>query len=208
MSLVFVGKARERLPLGHFQPALRTFERLNAGLLVKTEHHRMLRRSEVQPHHIGSLLRKLRVGGKAPTAPSFEADAVLAQHLPNPVGADFQGLAQQNPVPPGVPRRRRLIEFGQQPRWQGLGLDQGRPPRPEIIVQPTEAFALKARAPFAHATGAEAQQSGNLVGGCALRRLQNDSRPQGVTGLSFWLAQQRPELPAFIETEDDWGGWT
>ena len=36
VPLVFVGKAGERPPVGHFQPALRPLQGLDAGLLVKT----------------------------------------------------------------------------------------------------------------------------------------------------------------------------
>ena len=62
MALVLMGEAGERTPVGHAQPALRPFEGLDAWLFVNREHHRIVRRTQVETNDIGRFLRKLRIG--------------------------------------------------------------------------------------------------------------------------------------------------
>src|SRR5215210_2174171 len=43
------------------QSRLRAIERLNLGLLVYTQHDRLLRRIQIQPHHVTELLHEARI---------------------------------------------------------------------------------------------------------------------------------------------------
>ena len=49
MALVFVGKASKRSTVGQANPALRPLQGLNAGLLIHTEHQRVLGRVQIEP---------------------------------------------------------------------------------------------------------------------------------------------------------------
>ena len=62
MALIFMGETREGMPIGHSQPALRSFQGLNARLFVNRKHDGIIRRTQVKTNHIGRFLRKLRIG--------------------------------------------------------------------------------------------------------------------------------------------------
>ena len=61
MALIFMGETREGTPIGHSQPALRSFQGLNARLFVNRKHDGIIRRTQVKTNHIGRFLRKLRI---------------------------------------------------------------------------------------------------------------------------------------------------
>ncbi len=114
VAFVFMGKARERTSVRHFQPALGAFECLNAGLFIKAEHHRILRLGQVEADDIGGFFGELRIGGEAPAPAAFEADAQLPEDLSDTVRADFQGFAKQRAVPSCVSGRGRRVESREQ----------------------------------------------------------------------------------------------
>lgn len=81
VALVFMIEAGERLAVGQLQPALGAFQRLEMGLFVHTQHHRVLRRVQVQPDDVGDLPRKARIGADAPAAPPFQRDSVPTHQI-------------------------------------------------------------------------------------------------------------------------------
>ena len=48
MALIFMGETREGTPIGHSQPALRSFQGLNARLFVNRKHDGIIRRTQVK----------------------------------------------------------------------------------------------------------------------------------------------------------------
>ena len=133
-----------------FQPATcaADFQNLNVRLLVHTQHHRILRRVQVQSHHIRRLRGKLRVGGDAPAPSSLQLDFVLAQHAPDLIIADIlQGARQQRPRPLAVPWRGRLIQLCQN-ALLGLLTVAGRLACARPVPQPREAVRQEALPPL------------------------------------------------------------
>ena len=59
MALVFVCKASKRSTVRQANPALRPLQRLNAGLLIHTEHQRVLGRVQIEPNHISRFAAEL-----------------------------------------------------------------------------------------------------------------------------------------------------
>jgi hypothetical protein len=83
-------------------------------LLVDRNHHRILRRLQVEPDNLGSLLRKRRIGADTPTAPPRQRDLMPAQNPPDLMFGDVAQMSgQQAAVPAPVPGRRRLIQSRQ-----------------------------------------------------------------------------------------------
>ena len=116
MPGVFVIEARQRLAVGQLEPPLGALERLDVGLLVDRQHHRVVRRIQVQRDDVGGLLRKLRIGADAPAAPPLQGDVVAAQHAPDVVLGDvLQPLREQCPVPARVALGRGLVQRRQDP---------------------------------------------------------------------------------------------
>lgn len=205
MALVFMGKAGERPPVGQLQPALRPFEGLNAGLLVKTQDHRVLRLRQVKADHVGSLLRKLRIGGNAPASPPLETDAKRAQHPPDTIRADPERAGQQLPVPAGMPSRRGLVKLREQTVAKLILIERRRASRAMVIVQAAQALALEARAPLADHRRTDPQLCGDLLGSHPLGRPQDNLAALHITRLGFAFAPVRVELLALVMAQDDWG---
>ena len=61
MALILMSEACEGTAIGHSQPALRSFESLDARLFVNRKHDGIIRRTQVETNHIGRFLRKLRI---------------------------------------------------------------------------------------------------------------------------------------------------
>jgi len=75
-SVTFVGITEpcHRSAIGQLQPALGALQSLDVRLLVDRKHHRVLRRLQVEPDNVGSLLRKRGIGADTPTAPPRQRD--------------------------------------------------------------------------------------------------------------------------------------
>jgi len=116
MALVFVCKASEGSTVGQANPALRPLQRLNAGLLIHTEHQRVLGRVQIEPNHISRFAAELRIGAYTPALPASQTQMVLSHDPPDLILAHLaQMLGKQSPVPAAVASRRRLIERLQDP---------------------------------------------------------------------------------------------
>src|SRR5882762_6841674 len=83
MALVFVCKASERSTVGQANPALRPLQRLNAGLLIDTEHQRVLGRVQIEPNHISRFAAELRIGAYTPALPASQTQMVLSHYPPD-----------------------------------------------------------------------------------------------------------------------------
>ena len=189
MPLVFMGKAGQGATIGHFEPALRPLQRLNAGLFIKTQHHRVFRRRLVESDDVRRFLGKLRVGRDAPTSSPFEADSELAQDAPNPICAHRQGLGQESAIPARMPKWRRDIELLQQSRPKLLLLQQGWSTGSIIVVETIEPLPLETHPPLANRRLANSQLQGNLSGTDSFRRPQNDAGALGIARLGLRSAQ-------------------
>src|SRR5271169_4788338 len=120
MALVFVRKAGEGSTVGQANPALRPLQRLNAGLLIHTEHQRVLGRVQIEPNHISPFAAELRIGAYTPTLPASQTQMVLSHYPPDLILAHLaQMLCKQSPVPAAVASRRRFIERLQDPLLGG-----------------------------------------------------------------------------------------
>src|SRR5271166_5764444 len=97
MALVFVCKASKRSTVGQANPALCPLQRLNAGLLIHTEHQRVLGRIQIEPNHISRFATELRIGTYTPAA-AGEPDSDGAFALP----------ARPDPCSPG-PNVRQAV---------------------------------------------------------------------------------------------------
>src|SRR5660397_84945 len=65
------------------EPPLGPLQGLDVGLLVHAEDHGVLRRVQVETHHVRRLAVELGVGAHAPAAPALERDPVAAQDAPD-----------------------------------------------------------------------------------------------------------------------------
>ena len=68
MPGIFVGKASQRPAIRQSQPALGAFHGLNVRLFIHANHHRIDRRGQIQPHDVGGLALKFRIGGNGGVA--------------------------------------------------------------------------------------------------------------------------------------------
>src|SRR5580704_13040632 len=120
MALVFMCKASKRSTVGQANPALRPLQRLNAGLLIHTEHQRVLGRVQIEANHISRFAAELRIGAYTPALPASQTQMVLSHDPPDLILAHLpQMLGQQSPIPAAVASRRRLIERLQDPLLGG-----------------------------------------------------------------------------------------
>ena len=86
---------------------LRALQRLNRGLLVDTEHNRVLGRVEVEPDDIGDLGGKGRIPAHFVGAHEMRLQAVRAQDVGDAATGAADRVGQQPGRPPAAPGRRR-----------------------------------------------------------------------------------------------------
>ena len=100
MALVLMTKTRQRLAIGQSDPTLRPFQGLNGWFFIDGKDERILGRIEIKTNNVGSLARKLRVRGNAPTVAPFQFDALLAQNAPDLIRGNIgQMLGNQPSIP-------------------------------------------------------------------------------------------------------------
>jgi hypothetical protein len=76
---------------------------LNAGLLIHTEHQRVLGRVQIEPNHISRFAAELRIGAYTPALPASQTQMVLSHYPPDLILAHLaQMLGKQSPVPAAV----------------------------------------------------------------------------------------------------------
>ena len=169
-------------PLLHGQAGLGALESLDLALLVHAQDHGLVGRVEVQPHHVGELLREPPVLGELETfrpvglQPMGEPDALHGGL------ADALGLGHGTGTPVGRPRGPGLcgglhhhlhsvgsISHSPAPAGGDLGEDIG------------AAILQEALAPENDGGAAGAHLSGDLDIGQAVTSEEDNLRPEGNT---------------------------
>ena len=159
MPLVVVGA-----PLGlagpHRQQRLGAVQRLDLALLVDAQHHRAIRRIEIEPDDVAHLLHEQRIGRELE---GLDAMRLQPEGLPDAMDgrgrmADRRRHGAQAPVRGA--RRPRL----QRPP-DGVGdrvvADPARRARPRLVVEAVQALRGKPLAPLADRAPANAQPLGD-----------------------------------------------
>ena len=177
VALVVVGHG-SAAALFHRQARLRAIERLNLRLLIHTQHQRLLRRIQIQAHHIGQFLQKLGVARQLEGLVPMRLEMVrlpdvVDRRLAHPLGV---GQLPTTPL-------RHAVRLGVQRRGH-----DGRDLAPSVAwlaapsrrhfphtVQP---LLDKALAPQPHRLAIHRQAAGDRVVRLAFRRRQHDPTPQ------------------------------
>ena len=173
---VVVGAALGRA--GHQRQHRRgAVEGLHPGLLVDAEHHRRVRRVQVQPHYVADLVDELRVRRHLELLCEVRLEPErLPDGVHRPRGdARLSGHRPRRPV-------RRAHRRG----LQGLDdhlldlrvVDGARRPRARLVREPLEAALSEPRAPLRHRRRVTPQICRDLIVGAALGRGQHDPAPQ------------------------------
>ena len=132
----------------HRQRRLRAIERLNLRLFIHAQHHRVVRRVEVQPDDVAHFLDEERIGGQLEGLRQVRLDPeqgapALHRALANALGPP-QGAGA--PVRGGV---GRLLQRAVDHRRHLVVVIGPRPTGPEFVVQPLDAGLSEASAPLA-----------------------------------------------------------
>ena len=132
---------RRAAPFLHWQTGLRAVQGLDLTLLIKTEHRGVVRRIQIQPHHIAQLLLETRVVAELEGADQVRLEAVGAPHPVDEAVGRVQ-MPCHRPTRPmgGVVRcrlRRRLDHLAAQLRLL-LGVLAA-------MIRSTRAFLLNTR---------------------------------------------------------------
>ena len=110
VALVAVREAGERLTVGKSNPALRTFERLDRGLLVHAQDQPIFWWIQLKSNNVGGLGGELRVRRDAPAPATLKRNVSLLQDAPDVGGAHVAERLGQQPSRPGrEPLRQRPI---------------------------------------------------------------------------------------------------
>ncbi len=176
MALVVVGNALD-VAEPHGQHRLRALQRLTLALLVHADDQRVVRRAQIQAHHIAQLLDEERVVGQLE---AFGAMRLQPEELevPRNAGLGDAGLGGHRAH---APVRRAVGRLGVQ-----RGLDQlrhafvvnrTRLARAHVVVQARDATFDEARAPLAHRGLGQLQALGNSIVGLAIGAAEDDARP-------------------------------
>jgi hypothetical protein len=164
-------------PSQQWQDRRGAVQRLDARLLVRAQHHRRIRRVQVQPDHVADLVDELRVGrqlprlvqvGREPKRPPDPRDRRLA-HASRP------GHAARRP---GRGVGRGLLQgLGDHLLHLGVGDRAGRA-RPWLVHQPFQPAGGEPPAPLADPGRVHAQPRAGLQVGQALGTGQHDPTAQ------------------------------
>ncbi len=156
----------------HRQHLLGPVQRLDLGLLIHTQHDRVLRRRQVQPDHVGDLRDQLGVGGE------LERLGPPGLHPVVPPGPSDRGVADPKPRRHQTRRpvcdpellRRRLQRLS-----HDLGvIDVPRPTRSRLILQTLQPAALVPLPPIDHRWPRQPSPVRDPRVGLALGRQQHD----------------------------------
>ena len=177
MPLIAVTVAVDRLAVRQSQVPLCAFQRLNRRLLVYRQHQRVLRRVQVQTHHVRSLRTELRIRADAPTPFALEANVVPPQNPPDLSLAHIaQRFGKPAPVPLRIPLRGPLVKQAQNALFRGLVVMR-RLPRPRRIGQPRDPVLSETPTPFGYTRRSRVQLFRYLLVAPALMREQHDPGP-------------------------------
>ena len=144
------------------QRQLRSLERLDRRLLIHTQHHRVLRRVEVQPDDILHLGREVRVATDLVRPHQVGLEAVASKHVRDAACRQAHLLGQQSRRPPATPsRRRRHRELNQTSRRLGRNRVV-RATRLGTLCQPRHALGAESRADHRHVFRRQIEAQGDL----------------------------------------------
>ncbi len=173
----------------HRQHLLGSVQRLHLGLLVDTQHDRVLRRGEVEPDHVGDLRDQLGVGGELERLRLPRLDAVVLPRLGDRDVADLQ---------PGGEQPARPVRHSQTLRWRrqrGLHdpprIHRAGPARPVLIDQPGQTTVAVPVAPQVHRRPRHPDQLRDLHVRRPVRGQQHDPGPRRQPGRD----RRRPSQP-------------
>ena len=159
--------------------------RLYARLLVDADDDGILRRVEVQPHNVGSLLGKLRVLALAPAPMPPQDNVILPQYPPHRIRGASYLLGEGAPVPEGVPVGRLLLQelpdFGQ----YFLFAVHVRSPRPRVVIQAIHPVSLEPFPPFDDSVRQDSQIFGYVFDPAPLSTSKNHPCPVDKALLGF-----------------------
>src|SRR5258708_38341825 len=177
MALGLMTKTRQRLAIGQSDRTLRPFQGLNGWFLIDGKDERIPGRIEIKTNNVGSLARKLRVSGNAPTVTPFQFDALLAQNAPDLIGGNIgQMLCNQPPIPAPIACRWVSIKEFQHPFDCHL-IIFGRLSTARRVFQSSDSVTQKPPAPFADRHLGNAQTFANLTSTATFCRLDNNLTP-------------------------------
>src|ERR687898_2821110 len=125
VPLVIVALAGQGASVRQLQIALRPLQGLDRRLFVDTENNRLGGGIDIKADHIGGFRPERGVVALAPRLAGGKVDGVVAQETPDILNINVaQGLGQQRTGPPGIARRRRLIQQRQNAFVRGLAVDR------------------------------------------------------------------------------------
>ena len=172
MAHVVVG-ARLRKTVGHRQHGLRPVEGLDLGLLVDTEHERLIRWSKIETDDIAHLLDEVRIVGEL----ERPAEVGLQAEGPPDTVDEVRGLVEFLREEPDAPVRRvlRLLEKpARSPRRDLFVTVATRLPRTRRIREPTEPVLEEAVPPLGDGLLRDTVPAGDLLSRKAIRAVEDD----------------------------------
>lgn len=178
------------------QHRIQPIQRLDCGLLIDTEDHRMLRRVQIQPNNIGRLA--LKVGIVRCHVP-LKAMGFEAMPGPDP-GDHHMGEPKRLPQPPRTPVCRPVLRPPASP-VQNLGLQLGREYRgwlpPVSAIEARQPLGRKASTPAGDVTIATAELPANPCPVGALGQQHNTPCPPSVIRPAFATVAASFQFPSF-----------
>ena len=163
------------------QARLRAVERLDLALLVDAQHHRLVRRVQVEPHDIDDFLLEVRIVRDLELGRAMWLQARLAPDAPNTRRADADGLRHRRSAPVrGIARGfarcllddRELHRVRQRRHARGTRL---------VVQQTIDTFVDVAHLPPPNARLRLPREPHDFVGAVTRRRCQHDlGAPHGL----------------------------
>ena len=145
------------------QQRLGSLQRLDLALLVHAEHHRALRRVEVESDDVVDLLGEERIGGELEVLLPVRLDV---ERSPEPVDrglGDPRGFRHGPAAPVRAAVGRPGLDRPPQHDHEFVVFDGARPSRLAFVVQPHEALGSEALAPLADRLAAGADPFGDRL---------------------------------------------
>ena len=160
VALVVVGHRTAAARL-HRQARLRAVESLDLALLVHAQHHRLLRRVQVQPHDVGQLLDERRVGRQLERLDAVELQAVRVPDALDGRWAHAGRLGHRTTTPLCGPGRLLVQRGLHDGLHDGLHLVSGDTRFPSAarahLAHGVQSVGKKPRAPIQHCRSADAE---------------------------------------------------
>lgn len=181
MTFVVVALAAQGPPVGQFEIALRSLQRLDRGLLIDAQDNRFVGRGDVEADDIGCLGSERRIVALAPGFTSRKIDLLRTQEAPDILHVDIaESLGQQRSGPARIALRRRTIEELEDALIRSRPVDRHLP-RPRSFLKPFKPLLGKTPPPVAYDAWLDAHFLRDRAGRTALGRQQHNSRSLHVS---------------------------